>query len=182
MKNNYHKNGITPNHKNNVIVKLSGFTLIELLVVVLIIGILAAIAVPQYQLAVDKAKIKSGFPQMRHIRDAEETYKMANGTYTTDFTELTVDFPGGRVTNNNHYMLVSAGTAEKAEAYTLSCEGTYCHVFWCPWGVGAGNPCVYWAFERDYWLCYPKGTARGQRLCKSLGCSNASGQYCNFKP
>ncbi len=182
MKNNYHKNSITPNHKNNVIVKLSGFTLIELLVVVLIIGILASIAVPQYRLAVDKAKIKSGFPQMRHIRDAEEAYKIANGTYTTDFTELAVDFPGARVINNNHYMLVSAGNAANAEVYSLSCEGTYCHVVWWPFGVAQTKPRVYWAFESDYWLCYPGGTARGQRLCKSLGCSNASGQYCNFKP
>ena len=162
--------------------RTKGFTLIELLVVVLIIGILAAVAVPQYRLAVDKAKIKSGFPQMRHIRDAEEAYKIANGTYTTDFTELAVDFPGARLLNNNSVMLVSGTSSGNGEVYAIGCGGTYCHVTWYPFGYASGEPHVYWAFERDYWLCYPKGTARGRKLCKSLGCSSVSGQYCNFKP
>ena len=58
-----------------------GFTLIEMLVVVLIIGILAAIALPQYQMAVTKAKVAAILPMMRHIKDSLMEWKLTNGTY-----------------------------------------------------------------------------------------------------
>ena len=61
--------------------KSKGFTLIEMLVVVLIIGILAGIALPQYQMAVTKAKVAAILPIMRRWHDALEEYKLQHGDY-----------------------------------------------------------------------------------------------------
>ena len=66
------------------------FTLIELLVVVLIIGILSAIALPQYQKAVVKAKYSRFKPVVRAIADAEEVYYLENNEYTADVEVLGV--------------------------------------------------------------------------------------------
>ncbi len=72
-----------------------GFTLIELLVVVLIIGILAAVALPQYTRAVEKSRFTQAITAIRSLRDAEQVYYMANGAYTTNLADLDVSFPQG---------------------------------------------------------------------------------------
>ena len=57
------------------------FTLIELLVVVLIIGILSAIALPQYQKSVERAKMAEAAINLRAIANANLIYYMTNGEY-----------------------------------------------------------------------------------------------------
>ena len=68
-----------------------GFTLIELLVVVLIIGILSAVALPQYQAAVDKSRLMKYVPLLYQIRNAQELYYLEHGTYTSNLEDLSID-------------------------------------------------------------------------------------------
>lgn len=68
----------------------TAFTLIELLVVVLIIGILAAVAVPQYQKAVWKSRYVQLMAVGNAIASAETIHYLANGTYTDDVEALDI--------------------------------------------------------------------------------------------
>jgi prepilin-type N-terminal cleavage/methylation domain-containing protein len=67
-----------------------GFTLIELLVVVLIIGILAAIALPQYQKAVLKSKSSQLYILAKSLYEAQESHYLTTGGYTNDINALDV--------------------------------------------------------------------------------------------
>lgn len=72
---------------------MAGFTLIELLVVVLIIGILASVAMPQYNKAVEKSRATQALAILKSLYAAQETYYMANGSYATSFDELDLSVP-----------------------------------------------------------------------------------------
>ena len=70
------------------------FTLIELLVVVLIIGILAAVALPQYQKAVKKARLTAVLPVLKSLAQAEQQYYLAHGSYAPHVSMLDIQSTG----------------------------------------------------------------------------------------
>lgn len=71
-----------------------GFSLLELLVVILIIGVLAAVALPQYQLAVDKAEFASFQSTAVSLRNAYNDYVLIYDKGTKDFKDLVFSLPG----------------------------------------------------------------------------------------
>ena len=70
-----------------------GFTLVELSVVIVIVGVLAAFGVPRFLKAVEKSKAAEAFAYLSAIRDAQERYQAAEGTYAVDLTKLDIQMP-----------------------------------------------------------------------------------------
>ena len=97
-----------------------GFTLIELLVVVLIIGILAAIALPQYTKAVEKSRAAEAIQLLGDLATAEQIYFMQDGSYTNQLDELDIELPSvsgsTAATKNFNLVVLASGTTFKAAA------------------------------------------------------------------
>lgn len=135
---------------------LGGFTLIELLVVVLIIGVLAAVALPQYRVAVERARVGKALPVLRSILDARERSFLANGTYSTDLEELDI---------------AMSYTSKQAYEQGLEYTGTPIGYFRLPEGssciyAGLGTVVIDFCPQRK--SCYA-GTQVGDRVCASFG-------------
>ncbi len=161
--------------------KNAAFTLIELLVVVLIIGILAAVAVPQYQLAVYKSHFVKIRPFVDNLARAQEVYYMANGHYSRDLSDLDVAYPssctysptnglGHNILDCPDARLFLETTHGGIQAYVKHCpvNGDVCAIYALPYHVhtdtmGKGPSC------RPYLDSGAKVSSFGEKLCRSLG-------------
>ena len=139
--------------KNN-----KGFTLIELLVVVLIIGILAAIALPQYLKAVARSRASEALMLTKNIRDAQDRYALANnGAYTDKFQDLDITFSGtgcdeGSTCQTSTYLYTISSQTNNVIATPLDNRGVI----------------ITYAFDASKPTCAPKSDSTPTGLCTSV--------------
>ncbi len=100
-----------------------GFTLIELLVVVLIIGILASIAIPQYFKVVEKARVAEAMSLISAVKSSQERFLANGGAYTSDFTALDITYPNmtaGQISTKFFSATVVNGTCASGPCYLMT--------------------------------------------------------------
>ncbi len=140
----------------------SGFTLIELLVVVLIIGILAAVALPQYNRAVEKTRLVQLRVRLDALYKSAQLYELENGQWPSDVRELDLD-----VTSEAQEITQSEVTTSSHHAAKYD-EDSWCGVHvspssgnrtaWCQ------NKHVRFRIIKDKFSCIGL-TALGEKLC-----------------
>lgn len=147
-----------------------GFTLIELLVVVLIIGILAAIAMPQYFKAVEKSRISEADQFIGVAKNALERYHFSKGGYTTDWTKLDVGPDASRVASGVYHTkgdggngfaisIVGVGTANSAGLFpdakieALREGSSYTYTIARANMAAIRNTCTAGAADKDEAIC-----------------------------
>lgn len=131
-----------------------GFTLIELLVVVLIIGILAAIAVPQYFKVVEKGKFAESMQWINSLKGTQERYLARNGQY----------FSGTLGTNTSPPFDANMGPMSKFKGGTITTNGVPAWII----QITRNSPCpaIYGCYTVSY--ASPPGTLS----CTSTDCTN----------
>ena len=160
--------------KNKSTRKNSGFTLIELLVVVLIIGILSAIALPQYTVAVEKARLAEALQNLGVMKQQMELYRMENPSSScVQFKEFSlVDLSGGEWNSRSEYItpnFVYGGSVCYGDgvinATRVRRDSSIIY------GIGAGTEDKGEGFEKAgnwYQYCNTEDVKIGKKICKQL--------------
>ncbi len=143
-----------------------GFTLLELLIVVIIIGILAAIALPQYQLATDKARFAEVITASKSLARSIELYYMVNGQYPYFWKDIDIEIQGCTETTTSRSDLT-------CKNFTVDLDDNRFSAF-----LGPRNKNLPYNINLNYYFkmgnLYPgrfqcrSSETRGKNVCKSV--------------
>ncbi len=145
----------------------AGFTLIELLVVVLIIGILASVALPQYQKAVTKSRIVQAWTAIKAVNDAEKIKNMEEDTdgVVYPLEELALSFDNW-IFSENPSMYVTVYESEQINNISKYEPAV---VYYGDLGLGNGDVALYVVNGKKYCTGWGSDTGGGDtKLCKTI--------------
>ncbi len=100
-----------------------GFTLVELAVVVVIIGVLAAFAVPRFLASVERSKAAEAFNYLSAVQGAQERYHARQGTYASNLANLDIKFTTPKYYTVGTVAAGSTGSLEDSWTLTLTRTG-----------------------------------------------------------
>lgn len=113
--------------ERNRVMKRKGFTLIELMIVVVIIGILAAIAIPKFNDVAESSKRNACRSNMRTIASQEVIYFAGNNEYTSSLLDLNLDGVVCPGTKAAHTIAISSIGGGTNNSFTITCTNTPSH-------------------------------------------------------
>ena len=132
--------------------KNKGFTLIELMVVVLIIGILVAIALPQYRKVVAKAELSQLLTATKAVKQAQHRYYLIHNVFSTNINSLDIEIQTPNISCKG--ITATVCTNEKFALYTENIS--------------------------NYLECATKSTDENSPLV--YACKNLAGESCHLSP